>query len=85
MKSLSPKQSEALRLIAESRIYPDFLREEDGWHARWRGLGADNPWIDEYVRAAAMTPLSADAEDQDHETLHDAWLMALRSRTGLVR
>ena len=32
-----------------------------------------------------MTALSEDAEDQKHETLHDAWMMALKSRTGLVR
>ena len=31
-----------------------------------------------------MTRLSEDAEDQKHETLHDAWILALRSRTGLV-
>ena len=85
MKSPSPKQLEALRLIAEGRFFPDFIREEDGWHARWRALGVDNPWIDAYVREASLTPLSADAEDQRHETLHDAWILALRSRSGLVR
>ena len=41
--------------------------------------------MDEYVREAAVTRLSEDAEDQRHETLHDAWMMALKSRTGLVR
>ena len=66
-------------------MYPALQREEDGWHARWCALGTDNPWVDAYVREAAVTPLSADAEDQRHETLHDAWLMALRSETGLVR
>ncbi len=85
MKRLSPKQREALRLITEGRCYPDFVREEDGWHARWRALGEENPWLDGFVREATVTPLSADAEDQRHETLHDAWLLALRSRTGLVR
>ena len=81
---LSPKQRNALDLVADSRFFPDFVREEDGWHARWRAVGEDNAWVDEYVRAAAMTPLTEDAEDQRHETLHDAWLMALKSRTGLV-
>ena len=82
---LSPKQREALRIVAEGRIYPDFIREEDGWHARWRAISADdNPWVDEYVRRAAVTRLSEDAEDQKHETIHDAWMMALKSNTGLV-
>lgn len=81
----SPRQSEALKLIAAGRFFPTLVREDDGWHARWRGLGADNDWVDEYVRAATMTRLTEDAEDQKHETLHDAWIMALRSRTGLVR
>ena len=31
-----------------------------------------------------MTRLSEDAEYQRHQTLHDAWLLALRSRTGRV-
>ena len=82
---LSPRQAEALRAVEKGLIFPDLVREDDGWHARWRGTGEDNPWIDECVRSANLTPLSADAEDQRHETLHDAWLLALRSRTGLVR
>ena len=85
MRSPSPRQLEALRVVADGRFYPDFVREDDGWHARWRGLGVENPWIDEYVRSAAVTRLTEDAEDQRHETLHDAWLAALKSRTGLVR
>ncbi len=83
---LSTRQREALRIIAQGRFYPDISREDDGWHARWRAFGdADDTWVDEYVRSFAMTPLSADAEDRRHETLHDAWMDALRSRTGLVR
>ncbi len=85
MKQPSPRQLEALSLVAEGKFYPDLVREDDGWHARWRALGVDNDWVDEYVRAPSVTPLSEDAEDQRHETLHDAWSMALRSRTGLVR
>ena len=80
----SPKQREALKLVADGKFFPDLVREEDGWHARWRAVSVDNGWVDEYVRAAAMTRLSEDAEDQRHETLHDAWMMALKSRTGLV-
>lgn len=81
---LSPKQLEALKLIAAGKFYPDLVKEEDGWHARWRAVQVDSDWLDEYVRMSAMTSLSEDAEDQRHETLHDAWIMALKSRTGLV-
>lgn len=84
MKKPSPKQTEALKAVSSGRFYPLFVKEDDGWHARWKGLDDDNPWIDETVRCATITPLSADAENQRHETLHDAWLEALRSRTGLV-
>ena len=85
MKQPSPRQREALLLVADGKFYPDFVKEDDGWHARWRALGADNEWVDEYVRGPSVTVLSEDAEDQRYETLHDAWAMALRSRTGLVR
>lgn len=85
MKKLSPRQSEALALVAEGRFFPDLVKEEDGWHARWRVPGVENDWVDEYVRSANVTRLSEDAEDQKHETIHDAWLMALKSLTGLVR
>ena len=84
---LSPKQREASRLVADGKFYPCLVKEEDGWHARWRGLSSDpslDGWVDEYVREAAMTRLTEDAEEDKHETLHDAWMMALKSRTGLV-
>ena len=84
MRPPSPKQREALKIVARGAFVPGLVREEDGWYARWRPLGGENGWVDEYVRAAAMTPLSEDAEEQRHETLHDAWLMALKSRTGRV-
>ena len=82
---LSPKQIDALRTVADGRFYPCLAKEEDGWHARWRAVSGDNGWVDEYVRSASMTRLTEDAEDQRHETLHDAWIAALRSITGLVR
>ena len=85
MKLPSKRYLEALRIVAEGRFYPDLVKEADGWHARWRALGSDNPKVDELVRGPSVTVLSEDAEDQRHETLHDAWAMALRSRTGLVR
>ena len=85
-KTFSPKQREALQAIADGQFYPDLVKESDGWHARWRAItGGDNPWVDDYVREANVTPLSEDAEAQKHETLHDAWMLALRSRTGLVK
>lgn len=71
--------------MAAGEILPTLVKEDDGWHARWRMTHADNnPWIDDAVRSAAITPLTADAENQRHATLHDAWLAALRSRNGLV-
>ncbi len=84
---MTQRQREALLAVAEGRFVPCLVKEDDGaWYARWRGVGDDdNPWLDEAVRRGTMTPLSEDAEDQRHETLHDAWLMALRSRTGLVK
>jgi hypothetical protein len=84
MKLPSKRYLEALRIVAEGRFYPDLVKEADGWHARWRAIGCDNGWVDEYVRQSAMTPLTEDAENERHETLHDAWMMALKSRTGLV-
>lgn len=87
--ALTPKQREALRLVSEGKFYPVLAKEEDGWYARWRavdapeGLDVDG-WVDEYVRSASMTRLTEDAEEQQHESLHDAWMMALKSRSGLV-
>lgn len=85
---LSPKQREALNLVADGKFFPCLVKEEDGWYARWRALGLFDPllnnWVDSYIREAAMTRLTEDAEEQHHETLHDAWILALRSRTGRV-
>jgi superfamily II DNA or RNA helicase len=81
---ITPKQREALRAVAEGKYYPALVKEEDGWYARWLALDGDNGWVDEYVRSFSMTALTEDAEQQRHETLHDAWMMALRSRTGAV-
>ena len=80
----SPRQQEALAAIAAGRFYPCLVQEDDGWYARWRGTDCDSDWIDQYVREAAVTPLTEDAEFQRHETLHDAWLAALASTTGRV-
>ena len=81
---------EALTLVAEGKMVPALVREADGWHARWRpSVPVSSPEVadilDAFVRRATVTPLSADSEDHRHETVHDAWLEALRSLTGLVR
>ena len=81
---LSPRQREALAAVAAGKFYPCLVREDDGWYARWRAISADSDWVDRYVREAAVTPLTEDAEDQKHETLHDAWMDALASTTGRV-
>ena len=79
MKTLSPRQLEAIEIVAAGKFYPDLVKEEDGWHARWRALGAENDWVDEYVRGPSVTALSEDAEDQKYETLHDAWAIDRKS------
>ena len=86
---MTDEQLEAMRVVSAGEFVPTMRREANGWHARWEPVAAVSPavsrWVDEAVRQAARTALSADAENQQHETLHDAWLMALKSRTGLVR
>lgn len=82
---MSPLQQKALELISRGAYYPDFIREEDGWHAVWcSALGDENPWIDEYVRKLVGSTLDAHAENRTHESIHDAWIAALKSKTGLV-
>ena len=39
---LSPKQREALNLVADGKFIPRLVKEDDGWHARWRGLGIED-------------------------------------------
>lgn len=78
-------QREALAIAAAGEFLPSLSREKDGWHARWiPAYGEPNVWVDRIVRRANVTPLTAQAENDFHPTLHDAFLAALRSRTGLV-
>ena len=84
MKKLSPRQREALAIVADGAFYPSLVKEDGQWHARWLALSGDNHWVDEYVRGFSITRMTEDAEDLRHETLHDAWITALRSQTGRV-
>ena len=65
---LSPKQREALKLVADGKFVPALVKEEDGWYARWRVLGADpggaEGWVDEYGREFRVSRLSEVAEEQ---------------------
>ena len=86
MRKPTPSWNDAIAAVARGRFVPCLVKEKDGWHARWRGTeDADNPHIDGIVRSASVTPLSARAEFDIHPTVHDAWLAALKSETGLVR
>ena len=82
-KQLSPKQRNALEQVAAGRFYPDLVKEEDGYYARWRGL-EENLWVDEWVRECVVTPLTAKTDNMDFATLHDAWMAALKSESGKV-
>ena len=33
MKQPSPRQRDALALVADGKFYPDLVKEDDGWHA----------------------------------------------------
>ena len=58
---LSPKQREALNLVAAGKFVPGLAKEDDGWHARWRAIGVVDEsvdgWVDASVREAAVTRL----------------------------
>ena len=88
---LTEKQHKALVLVEKGLFYPTLVEEEDGWHARWRAVDPSGEgssldgWVDIFLREATMTCLTEEAESKRHETLHDAWMDALQSRTGLVR
>lgn len=82
-KQLSPKQRNALEQVAAGRFYPDLVKEDDGYYARWRGLD-DNLWVDEWMRECVVTPLTARTDNMVFATLHDAWMAALKSESGKV-
>lgn len=83
---MTPKQKEALEAMSKAMIYPAFEKAGGQWRAVWRiAHGGENEWIDDYMRSAVVTPLCRDSEKDSHLTLHDAWLSALKSETGIVK
>ena len=84
----------AARIIAAGCYLPSIKEEDGAFAARWRAV-AEVPdctprerafveWcVDELARRAHRTVLEAD--DSAHDTVHDAWLAALRSDSGRLR
>ena len=77
----------AARAAAAGQFLPDLEERPDGFHAVWRPLRASGDaafpcLLDALVRRAGRTPLEGDSGR--HETVHDAWLAALRSESGRV-
>ena len=71
------------RSIAEGRMAPDAELCEGGFRAVWRPIGAaDAFFTDAIMRTAAVSPL--EARPGKIETIHDAWLAALRRDDGFV-
>ena len=86
MLKKSPRQLEALKIVARGDFFPDLVKEDDGYYARWRDV-TDNPWVDHYARESVAT-LASLRGTKLHETflsLHDAWLSALQSSTGELK
>jgi SNF2 family DNA or RNA helicase len=82
---VTKKQISALQLVSEGRFFPTFRKEAKSWYARWVAAdGSGNVWVDKFVRSGTIIPSCEDAEHRIHETLHDAFFAALKSRTGLV-
>ena len=86
----------AARIVAAGQFLPDLEERPDGFHAVWHPLISStsqplnpstpqhlNILTDALARRAGRTPLESDTGR--HETVHDAWLAALRSDTGLLR
>ena len=82
----------AARIVAAGQFLPDLEERPDGFHAVWRPIQSSilnpqssifNLLLDLLVRRAGRSPLEGDTAR--HETIHDAWLAALRSDSGLLR
>lgn len=75
----------ALKIMAKGEFYPSLVKEADGWHARWLVAdGTFNAAIDRGMRDLFKSSAGDDLRDIHFDTLHDAWLAALKSRSGLI-
>ena len=77
----------AARTVADGAYLPHLVDEGDGFAARWLPLGTSRgaffAWlVDGLARFGGRTPLETGAQRPD--TVHDAWLYALRSDDGRV-
>jgi superfamily II DNA or RNA helicase len=73
----------AARGVAEGRVVPDAELCDGGFRAVWRPVGDADPFLtDAFMRSAGLSPLEAMREKT--ETIHDAWLAALRRSDGFV-
>jgi hypothetical protein len=75
---------QAAKGIAEGRVVPDAQLCEGGFRAVWRSVGGvDGFFTDAIMRTAGLSPL--ERLPGKIETIHDAWLAALRGGDGFVR
>lgn len=82
---LQQNQLDALEIVASGEFIPTLLKEDGVWRARWiPAFGPQNKWVDEIVRRSNITPLSEFADRDPHQTLHDAFLDALKCKSGNV-
>ena len=77
----------AARTVADGAYLPHLVEEGDGFAARWLPLdasrGAFFTWlVDGLARFGGRTPLETGMSQPD--TVHDAWIAALRSDSGRV-
>ena len=77
----------AARTVADGAYLPHLVEEGDGFAARWLPLDASHGaffvrLVDGLARFGGRTPLETGAVRPD--TVHDAWLHALRSDNGRV-
>ena len=77
----------AARVVSDGAYLPCIVEEADGFHARWMPLERSRGaffarLVDGLARFGGRTPLETGRKRPD--TVHDAWIVALRSDTGLV-
>ena len=83
----------AARAVASGRYLPTLVEENGAFFARWMPLDASGDGgararffarvVDGLARRAGRSAL--EGERERHETVHDAWLAALRGDTGVLR